>query len=91
MSLSSLKEKALSNTEVQKEYEALTDEFEVISKLISMRERSGLTQKEVAVRMGTKTPNVSRLESGRGNPSLKTLMKYANACGFKLDLGFKYA
>jgi len=56
-----------------------------------MREESGLTQDEVAERMGTKAPNISRLESGRSNPSLKTLVSYARACGFKLDLGFKHA
>ncbi|PST98658.1 helix-turn-helix domain-containing protein [Photobacterium gaetbulicola] len=91
MSLSTLKAKALSKPEVKQAYEELAPEFELISTLISMREKSGLTQDEVALRMGTKAPNVSRLESGKSNPSLRTLVSYAKACGFKLDLGFKHA
>lgn len=47
------------------------DEFALIDTLISMQEKSGLTQVEVAERMGTKAPNISRIESGKANPSLK--------------------
>lgn len=91
MSLSALKKKALENPEVKEAYDELGDEFELISTLITMREKSGLTQDEVAKKMGTRAPNISRLESGKGNPSLKTLVSYAQACGFKLNLGFKHA
>ncbi|AWG82215.1 MULTISPECIES: helix-turn-helix domain-containing protein [Vibrio] len=90
MSLAALKKKAFTNQEVKEAYDELGDEFELISTLITMREKSGLTQDEVAQKMGTRAPNISRLESGRGNPSLKTLVSYAQACGFKLDLGFKH-
>ncbi len=91
MSLSALKQKAFENPEVKAAYDELGEEFELISTLITMREKSGLTQDEVAKKMGTRAPNISRLESGRANPSLKTLVSYAHACGFKLDLGFKHA
>ncbi len=91
MSLSALKQKAFENPEVKAAYDELGQEFELISTLITMREKSGLTQDEVAKKMGTRAPNISRLESGRANPSLKTLVSYAHACGFKLDLGFKHA
>lgn len=91
MSLSKLKKSAFQNAEVKAAYDDLGAEFELISSLITMREKSGLTQDEVAKKMGTKSPNISRLESGRSNPSLKTLMNYAQACGFKLNLGFKHA
>lgn len=90
MSLSALKQKAFKNPEVKAVYDELGEEFELISTLITMREKSGLTQDEVAKKMGTRAPNISRLESGRANPSLKTLVSYAHACGFKLDLGFKH-
>lgn len=89
MSLSALKKKALEREEVRDAYNDLDGEFRLISTLISMREKSGLTQSEVAEKMGTRAPNISRLESGRSNPSLKTLANYAQACGFKLDLGFR--
>jgi DNA-binding XRE family transcriptional regulator len=91
MSLSKLKQKAFQNPEVKEAYDDLGAEFELISSLITMREQSGLTQDQVAEKMGTKPPNISRLESGRSNPSLKTLVSYAQACGFKLNLGFKHA
>lgn len=91
MSLSKLKKNAFQNVEVKKAYDDLSAEFELISSLITMREKSGLTQEQVAEKMGTKSPNISRLESGRSNPSLKTLVSYAQACGFKLNLGFKHA
>jgi len=91
MSLSTLKEKAFENADVKGAYDELGDEFELISTLLTMREKSGLTQDEVAEKMGTRAPNISRLESGRANPSLRTLVSYAHACGFKLDLGFKTA
>ena len=88
MSLSELKKRAFKDQAVKSEYDALSDEFALIDTLISMREKSGLTQVEVAERMGTKAPNISRIESGKANPSLKTLINYARACGFKLDLSF---
>lgn len=91
MSLSSLKNKALKDPEVKAAYDELEEEFSLIGTLISMREKSGLTQNEVAHKMGTKAPNISRLESGKANPSLKTLISYAQACGFKLDLSFRHA
>lgn len=91
MSLSKLKSNAFKNPEVKDAYDALGEEFDLISSLITMREKSGLTQDQVAEKMGTKSPNISRLESGRSNPSLKTLVSYAQACGFKLNLGFKHA
>jgi DNA-binding XRE family transcriptional regulator len=91
MSLSKLKQKAFQKPEVKEAYDDLGAEFDLISSLITMREQSGLTQDQVAEKMGTKSPNISRLESGRSNPSLKTLVSYAQACGFKLNLGFKHA
>lgn len=90
-SLQSLKNKALTNPEVKAEYDALEPEFEFIDTLLSMREAAGLTQQEVAERMGTKESNVSRLEKGAGNPTINTLMKYAKACGCRLNLGFEHA
>lgn len=84
--LGRLKKKALSNPEVKREYEALEDEFAVIEMLLAMRAAAGLTQSELAVRLGTQKSNISRLENGRSNPSWATLQKYAAACGFHLQL-----
>ena len=85
--LQKLKEHALQKQEVRREYEALAEEFEFIDTLIKMRSAAGLTQDELARRMGTQKSNISRLEKG-GNPSWATLRKYAHACGFQLSMGF---
>ena len=89
--LQQLKERALQESEVRREYEALAEEFEFIGTLLKMRAAAGLTQDELARRMGTKKSNVSRLEQGGTNPSWGTLKKYAHACGFELSMDFHAA
>jgi transcriptional regulator with XRE-family HTH domain len=74
----------------RKEYDALAEEFAFFDALVSARQQAGLTQTEVAERMGTKTPAVARLEAGGGRqhhaPSLATLRKYAAAVGCRLEV-----
>jgi transcriptional regulator with XRE-family HTH domain len=74
----------------RKEYDALAEEFALFDALVSARQQAGLTQTEVAERMGTKTPAVARLEAGGGRqhhaPSLATLRKYAAAVGCRLEV-----
>ncbi len=89
MSIQNLKNKALQNPDVKAEYDLLETEFAFIDTLLSMRKKSGLTQDEVAKRMGTQKGNISRLERGSSNPSWKTLQNYANACGFELSMKVK--
>lgn len=62
-------------------YEALAPEFEVARELVRARAKAGLTQAELAARMGTSQAAVARMESGRTLPSTKTLMRYAEATG----------
>lgn len=89
--LQQLKARALQNEEVRSEYEALQEEFALISQLLKMRTQAGLTQEEVAKRMGTNKSNISRLEKGNTSPSLKTLQRYAHACGFTITMDFHAA
>lgn len=89
MSLKNLKEKAFKNPKVKAEYDNLNEEFALIDALLTMRSKAGLTQEDIAEKMGTQKSNVSRLEKGRGNPSWKTLQNYAHACGFEINMGFK--
>lgn len=86
MNLAKLKNQALKNEAVRAEYDKLAGEFEFIDQLITMRARAGLTQEQLAQRMGTAKSNISRLERGRGNPSWGTLKKYAMACGYRVRL-----
>jgi transcriptional regulator with XRE-family HTH domain len=73
-----------------KEYDALEDEFELLEQLVSARKKAGLTQEDVAERMGTKAPAIARLETGGGrlkhSPSLSTLKRYALAVGCDLKI-----
>ena len=84
------RKKLLSNPEVKAEFDALEEEFALFDELLKARMEAGLTQAEVARRMGTKTPAVARLEAGGGNkkhsPSISTLRKYARAVGCQLEI-----
>jgi ribosome-binding protein aMBF1 (putative translation factor) len=68
------------------EYESLEDEFTLASALIKARAKAGLSQEEVAARMGTSQAAVARLEGGKGNPSKRTLERYAEAVGSRLRI-----
>lgn len=69
-------------------YDALEDEFAALALLLKARKEAGLTQADVAVRMGVSQPVLARIESSLGtrnhSPSLNTLRRYAEACGKKL-------
>lgn len=80
--LSEAKAGLLKDKATREAYAALEDEFSIAHELIAARLRVGLTQLEVAERMGTKQSVIARMESGRTLPSLRTLSKYARALGF---------
>jgi transcriptional regulator with XRE-family HTH domain len=73
----------------RKAYEALEGEFAVARAVIAARNRAGLTQIELARKMGTTQPAVARMEGGRVQPSLRTLQRLAEATGSKLTIRFK--
>ena len=66
------------------------EEAALLDSLLKARQEAGLSQAQVAERMGTQPPAVARLEralaTGKHSPSLATLRKYALACGKKLSL-----
>ena len=59
------------------------------SAVIDVRKRAGLTQGELAKKMGTTQPVVARLESGRVHPSIRTLERVAEATGSRLLISFE--
>jgi len=83
-----LRIKALAIAEVKAEYEKLADEFSLLDEFLKARAAQGLTQAQVAEKIGTTQPAVARMESGSGkhSPSLATLTKYADALGCKLEV-----
>ncbi|VWC65163.1 helix-turn-helix domain-containing protein [Burkholderia lata] len=88
-----LRERALTDPEVRAEYERLNrEEFALLDAMLAARREAGLSQADVAERMGTKAPAITRLEralaTGQHSPSIDTLRKYAAACGKRLVISF---
>ena len=88
-----LKALALSDPKVQAEYERIErEEMPMLDAILKARTEAGLTQAQVATRMGTHPPAVARLENslvtGKHSPSIATLQKYAAALGKKLEVRF---
>ena len=84
-------EKLMSRPGVRAEVERLErEEFALLNVLLKARHEAGLSQAQVAKRMGTQAPAVARLEralaTGKHSPSVATLRKYVNACGKRLIL-----
>jgi len=78
------KRELLKNKEVAKEYKRLEPRYRLISQLIEARVKKGMTQSELARKIGTKQSAIARLESGRANPSVSFLEKMASATGSEL-------
>ena len=78
----------LKNKELKKSYDELEQEYKLVEKLIEKRLEKGLTQNELAAKIGTKQSAISRLESGNYNPSLSFLHKVADGLGTKLKFRF---
>ena len=76
-------------------YEALEDEYAALDELLRARARAGMTQADVAERMGVAQSSVARLESSAGSrkhaPSLATLRRYADAVGCEVHITLKPA
>ena len=81
-------QRRISDPEFRQAYDALEDEFAALAELLKARKDAGLTQADVAQRMGVSQPVLARIESSLGNrnhaPSLSTLRRYAQACGKRL-------
>jgi transcriptional regulator with XRE-family HTH domain len=82
-----LKAHALERVDVKAEYDRLDEEFAILDEFLKARAAAGVTQAELARRIGTTQSAIARLESGRGrhSPSLATLRKYAQALGCRLE------
>ena len=84
--LKSLKRELLADAATRAEYEAQADEYAIAHELIAARTRAGMSQGEVAQRMGTTQSVVARLESGKRPPSMRTVERFAQAVGGHLVL-----
>ena len=78
----------LRDPEIKKEWDALQPQRAIIQAMIDARKESGLTQKELSERTGIAQSDISRLERGNANPSLRTLQRLAEGMGMKLKIEF---
>lgn len=78
----------LQDPEFRAEYEALEPEFAIIQAMIDARKASGMTQKELSEATGIAQGDISKLENGNANPSLRTLQRLAAGMGMRLKLEF---
>ena len=89
--MKSFRKKALAKPGVKAEYDALSPAFEMKRQMIALRKKAGLTQEEMADRLGTKKSNISRLESVTSDvsPRLATVEQYARVLGYGVKVKFE--
>ncbi len=87
--ITDLHKKWLKQPKYKKAYDALEEEFVLASVVMDVRNRAGLTQEELARKMGTTQPVVARLEGGGTRPSMRTLERLAEATGSRLLIRFE--
>lgn len=88
MTFEELKKEVLSDPEVKKEYDALEPEFQLILAMLEFRSKQNLTQQELADRTGINRSDISKIENGNANPSLKTMKRLAAAMGKRVHISF---
>ncbi len=81
-------EEQLQDKELKQEYDDIQPEMDVIRAIAQARISQNLTQKELAERSGINQADISKLENGTRNPSLKLLKRLADGMGMKLQIRF---
>lgn len=79
----------LQNPEIKAEYDALEPEFSIMQAMIDARKSSGMTQKQLSEKTGIAQADISKLESGSANPSLRTLQRLAAGMGMRVKIEFQ--
>jgi transcriptional regulator with XRE-family HTH domain len=87
--ISDMHKRWMEEPEYRKAYEALDGEFGLAKAVLEARNRVGLTQAELARKMGTTQPVLARLEGGQARPSMRTLERLARATGTRLLIRFE--
>ena len=82
-----LKEQTKDET-FRKEYESLEPEYDLISSLIDARKLNHVTQKQLADATGIAQSDISKIENGSGNPTIKILKRLADGLGMNLKIEF---
>ena len=88
MTLKEYKNKRMQDPAFAKEYEALQPEMNIIRAIIDARISQNLTQKELSERTGIAQEEISRLENGTRNPSIRLLQRLADGMDMVLNISF---
>lgn len=88
MRLEELKQEHLSNPLVKEAYDALEPEFQVVRAIIEARREKKMTQQQLADRTGIDRADISKLENGNANPSLRLLKRLAEGLGMQVKIEF---
>lgn len=88
MKLSEYKEKKFKDPNYVRAYQEVQPELKVIRAIVEARTAQNLTQKELAERTGIAQTEISRLENGSRNPSIKLLQRLAEGMGLVLNISF---
>lgn len=89
MNLKDYKKEKMKDPVFAKVYEEIQPEMNVIRAMIEARTSQNLTQKQLAEKTGIAQTEISRLENGTRNPSIKLLQRLAEGMGMVLDVQFK--
>jgi transcriptional regulator with XRE-family HTH domain len=88
-SWSDLQEGRMRSSAARAAYEHARSACELGQMVRELREERGLSQRELAERMGTTQSVVGRLEAGGSTPTITTLERIADALGLRLELRFR--
>jgi len=88
MKYSEIKNKYLSNPETRKAYEEMEPEYQLICAIIEARQEKNISQQELADATGIDRADISKIENGNANPSLKTIKRVAEGLGKKVEIRF---
>ena len=85
------RDEQVEDPELKAEWDALQPERALVQAMIDARKRTGLTQQQLAEKTGISQSDISKFETGGGNPSIKTLQRLATGMGMILHVEFKPA
>jgi DNA-binding XRE family transcriptional regulator len=78
----------LKDPEFKIEYDALSAEYQLINAILDARKAANITQKQLAEKTGIAQSDISKIENGNANPSLKTIERIASGMGMTVRVEF---
>ncbi|MBQ0026509.1 MAG: helix-turn-helix transcriptional regulator [Lachnospiraceae bacterium] len=88
MNLNEYKQKKMKDPAFAKAYEDLQPEMNVVRAMIDARISNNISQKELSERTGIAQTEISKIENGTRNPSIKLLQRLAEGMGMVLNISF---